>query len=112
MDYQLIIAKKDFYIGLLLSPAEKEKYIFDYIELSSMHLRRMKSFNYRLTAVKHPLQGGALRRAFDYSMKNGRNRSSFCYCIDDGEFVLNMTDTASKIRSELSDYIGVLYRNH
>lgn len=112
MDYQLIIARKDFLTGLLFSPSEQEKYIFDYIEISSMHLRRAKSFHYRLTAVTHPLQGDTLRRVFDHCIKNGRNHFSSCYCIDDGDFVMNMTDTASRIRSELSEYVGVLYRNY
>ena len=64
MEYQLIISRKVKFDNIAHPKDAMERFIIDYTELSSMHLKKQKCFLYRVLAVERVLEGEELLRIF------------------------------------------------
>ena len=110
MDYQLIFTQKAKMENLLLPEKDMQKYIMDYIELSSLHLKHLNCFLYREMAINTVLRGEEFIQVLQTLLKYGKDTS--CYYIDSGRFVRKGTLEAHEIEHQFMDFTGVLYMNY
>lgn len=108
MEYQLIISRKEKFNNIACPKDAMERFIIDYTELSSMHLKNQKCFLYRVLAVERVLEGEELIRIFRTLVK----KEKACYYLDTDEFVQARSRSQQDIECQIMKFVGVLYENY
>lgn len=108
MEYQLIISRKEKFNNIAYPKDAMERFIIDYTELSSMHLKKQKCFLYRVLSAERVLEGEELMRIFRTLVK----KEKACYYLDTDEFIQDESRSQQDIEGQIMNFVGVLYENY
>ncbi|MPM36534.1 hypothetical protein SDC9_83132 [bioreactor metagenome] len=110
---QLIVSHNSFLNGLTFkNEIDKSQYILDYLDIGSIPLRSLKVYVYRKIESPCLLYAKELKAALMGSLTNGRDVSSYCFCINEGKFLLPNSAETNLVLNTINNYVGVIFQNY
>lgn len=112
MTKQLILSSKSFLAGIAFaSEYDRNRYIIDFIDTSSLWLRNAKIYVYRVLESTEPLEGKLLLETIkEFSVVQAGSKC--CFFLDTGTFIQANSEQEKNIIASIADYVGVVYKNH